>query len=573
MTTIKNQIKSYTSNSVKKEVTNFFVYLGGISGASEKTDETDLSVISRITKNDTNLVTNRINWTNGTEYEPYYVGSSGEKTYVYNRTSDIVYLCVGKNQPNGVVGDTQRVSTEQPSHIVGTQTYSDGYIWMALYKLDLFLSKFLTETELPINVLYDYTTELNSGSYVTKYNSICGDAGKTGSCYFFYNEDTKDPITSTIYYKGDRVLGIGEENWVCSVCHTTGSLLNYKTVHLDSSSSQSEIIRNPLDELTAKINENSIDFNDKFYIHYLNYNFYNNLNNSIVSLHLDFSSLNIEDRVVNTEKPEITILDPLGYDATANIETYYDIRRNAFIANGITLKTSGQNYLNPLFNIPDAVSTNLQNSIKAVLLPNIADPSTFLPNVKLSIIKQISSGDLSVIETNQEIFTKVGIVKNVKTNDNITVTEGLEQNERVFGRVTTKLILDVDEGDDAVLGEIDPGDIFVDPGITPSATINTDQSTALGTDYTSKLVSIKTKYTGLTATSAELELSGVDELLFDFAGKTKIILDGNEFTVSDVILPDYKIDNIDYVVTKKAEKNIVLENTGSETSIKLSFLI
>jgi hypothetical protein len=571
MTTVKNQIKSYTSNSVKKEVTNFFVYLGGISGGTEKTDDSDISAISRITKNDITLVAPRINWTKGIEYEPYYVGSSGEKTYAYNRITDIVYLCVGKNQPTGVVGEQQLLSTEQPSHVVGTQQYSDGYIWLALYKLDLFLSKFLTETEMPINSLYDYTTEINSGSYVTKYNSLCGDAGKTGSCYFYYNEDTTDPVTSTIYYKGDRVLGIGEQNWVCSTCHTVGSLLNYKTIHIDGESSASEIKRNPLDELIEKINQNSIDFNDRFYIHYLNYNFYNNFNRGIVSLHLDFSNLTIEDRIVTKEKPEITILDPLGLDATANIETFYDIRRNAFVANGITLKTSGQNYINPTFNIPDSLSSKLKNSIKAVILPDVADPSTFLPNVKVSVIKQLSSSQLSQIETNQEIFTKVGIIKNVTTNDNISATSGLEPNQVLVGRTTTKLILDA-VGLEPELGEIEVGEVYIDPALSVAA-IKTDETTALGSDYTSKIVSVKTNYTGITATSAELEIAGVDELLFQLEENSSINLDGTEFNITDVVLPDYKIDNIEYVVTKNSDKNIVIENTGSETLIKLSFLI
>lgn len=571
MTNIKNQIKSYTSNSVKKEVTNFFVYLGGISGGLGQTDETDLSVISRVTKNDVNLITDRINWTSGVEYEPYYIGSSGIKTYVYNRTTDMVYLCVGKNQPTGIVGDKQYLSNQQPSHIVGTQTYSDGYIWMALYKMDLFLSKFLTETELPINNLYDYTTENNSGSYVTKYNSLCGDAGKTGSCYFYYNEDTKDPITSTIYYKGDRVLGIGEENWICSVCHSTGSLLNYKTIHIDNSSSQSEIIRNPLDELISKINTNSIDFNDRYYIHYLNYDFYKTNNRGIISLHLDFSSLSIEDRIVTTEKPEITILDPLGLNATANIETYYDIRRNAFIANGITLKTAGTDYINPTFNIPSA-NSNLTNAIKAVILPNIADPSSFLPNVKVSIIKQVSSTDITLSGSNQDIFNKVGIIKDVKTIDNVKVTEGIEPNEKIFGRVTTKLLLNIAGGGGAELDVLEPDFIYIDPA-SPVTTIDTSSSAALGSDYTSKLVSIKKNFTGLTATSAELEISGVDELQFGLEGKETILLDGTEFEVSEVILPDYKIDSVGYVVTKNTDKNIVLENTGAENLIKLSFLI
>jgi hypothetical protein len=147
----------------------------------------------------------------------------------------------------------------------------------------------------------------------------------------------------------------------------------------------------------------------------------------------------------------------------------------------------------------------------------------------------------------------------------------LEPNQVLVGRTTTKLILDA-VGLEPELGEIEAGEVYIDPALSVAA-IKTDETTALGSDYTSKIVSVKTNYTGITATSAELEIAGVDELLFQLEENSSINLDGTEFNITDVVLPDYKIDNIEYVVTKNSDKNIVIENTGSETLIKLSFLI
>jgi hypothetical protein len=577
--TIKNQIKSFTAKPTKDEVTKFFIFMGGISGAAASIDDTDVSLVSRITKDEVSTVVARINWSYNSEYEPYYVGSLGDRSYVYNNVTDIVYLCVGKNQPTGLVGEVKFPSTQQPTHTNGVQLYSDGYAWMAMYKIDFALSKFLTETVLPVSNLYDYTTEVTSGSYSSKYNSLCSNgAGITGSCYFYYNQDTKDPLTSTIYSKGDLVPGIGSSNWTCSVCHSVGDMLGYKSIHIDYLNSSSTIIRNPIDELVANLS--SIDVNSRYYIHYNNYLYGQNLNGGIVYLQLDVSSLSIEDRIVRTQKPEITILDPLGIGAQANIETYYDIRRNAFVANGITLRSSGTNFLTPHFSIPDAVSTKLQHAINAVLVPDLADPSTFLPTPKISIIKQLSASDLSSVSvgTKQTIFSKVGILKNLKTTNGIDPTINLLPNETDNGRMTTLITLDaISSFAGPILPDINVGEIFVDDSSgTTTVTIKTDDATATQADYSSALVAVEVNYDiAENPISSTLEIAGADELLFNvLASADEIIIGSDTFTVSDISEPKYELNNVEYVSTKILNNNISFNNTtGSDSSAKLSFLI
>ena len=575
--TTKNQIKSYTAAATKKEMTNFFVFMGGVSTTETAVDDTDISLISRITQDEVSIVIPRVNWSYNGQFEPYYFNSSGDNTYCYNSTTDLVYLCVGKNQPTGLLGEAQFLSTQQPSHYTGIQTYSDGYVWMALYKIDFSLSKFLTESTLPVNNLYEFTTETTSGSYTSRYNSVCsGGAGISGSCFFYYNEDTIDPLTATVRLKGDLVSGIGSSNWLCSYCHSVGDSLGYKAVHVDYLSSSSVTVKNPIDELTTKFYAGALDTNNKYFIQYNNYIYAQNLNKGIVYLHLDVSSLSIEDRVLPAPTAEITILDPLGLGALANITTYYDIRRNAFIANGVTLRASGSNYVNPSFNIPAAINTNLKNALNTVLMPDIADPSSFLPAPKVLVIKQLTKSTLDAIGTNQTSFAKVGIVKNITTTDSVNPLLNSQPNETVNGRMTTKIRLNPNIGAIALPITINPGKVFVDTN-TPTAVISADETIAISNDYESNVVSIKEVYDEETGDllGTDLEIAGVDELLFDeITTATSITIDGVNYAVATTSLPQYKINTIDYVTTKTLNSNIVFDTTtGSEPSTKISFLL
>ena len=578
--TTKNQIKSYTAAVTKKEMTNFFVFMGGVSTTDITVDDTDISLISRITQDEVSIVIPRVDWSYNKQFEPYYFNSSGDNTYCYNNATDLVYLCVGKNQPTGLLGEAQFLSTEQPTHYTGIQAYSDGYAWMALYKIDFSLSKFLTESSLPINNLYEFTTQTTSGSYASKYNSVCpGGAGISGSCFFYYNEDTVDPLTATIRSKGDLVSGIGSSDWLCSYCHSVGDSLGYKSIHINYLSSPSVVIQNPIDELTTKFYSGDLDTNNKYFIQYNNYIYAKNLNKGIVYLHLDVSSLSIEDRVLTTPTAEITILDPLGIGALANITTYYDIRRNAFIANGVTLRASGSNYVNPTFNIPAATNTNLKNALKTVLIPNIADPSTFLPTPKVLVIKQITKSTLDAVGTNQTSFSKVGILKNITNTDNINPLPNTQPNQAINGRMTTKVnVIPKLFGPGAVGSPTPVGDlgvVFIDTS-TSTAVIKTSTIEATPYDYESKIVALtEIRDEGDVLIGGSIEISGVDELTFhELINSTNILISGITYEVDEIITPDYTLNTIDYVTTKLLSSNIVFDtSTGSEPSTKISFLL
>lgn len=581
MSTIKNQIKSYTSSSLRKDLNNYFVYLGGVSGGSTVTDGTDISVVSRITKDETCVVVPRINWS-PRDYTPYFFGSSGVNTYCYNDVSDIVYLCVGKNQPTGLLNGEIN-STYEPTHTYGVQTYSDGYSWLALYRVDLELSKFLTETVLPVSNLDDYPVETNSGTYVTKYSSICGDSpGVTGECYFYYTKVTKDPTGATVYQINDVVTGIGPLNWECSKCHEFGESLGFKTKHIKSNSSFSEIQRIPTDTLKNKISSNNLDVNERYYIHYKNYEYQTNLQNAITSLHLDVSNLTLDQRIVPTQNPTVTILDALGLGATARIETYYDIPRNTFIANGITLLTSGSNYINPSFKVTGG-SVALSRAIKAVIIPDIKDPSSFLPTPKVSVVKNISKNQLdSAFSTEQTIFSHIGIIKNVVDVNGIDPVVSSIPNQPIIGRTTSKIRLlpnNITLPGGGVASSsltLDTSDVFIEnaglSGEGGKIIIKTTDDTADSADYTSKIVS---SVIGATGAISILEVAGADELSFELISTATVVeVNDIEYTVESISNPTHKTDNVQYITTKALDTYIVFDKTtGTDSSAKLTFLL
>ena len=209
-------------------------------------------------------------------------------------------------------------------------------------------------------------------------------------------------------------------------------------------------------------------------------------------------------------------------------------------------------------------------------MPDIADPSTFLPTPKVLVIKQITKSTLDSIGTNQTSFSKVGILKNITTTDSVNPLPNTQPNQAITGRMTTKIRLNPNIGAIALPITINPGKVFVDTN-TPTAVISADETIAISNDYESNVVSIKEVYDEETGDliGTDLEIAGVDELLFDeITTATSITIDGVNYVVDTTSLPDYKINTIDYVTTKVLSSNIVFDtSTGSEPSTKISFLL
>ena len=578
MANIKNQLKSYTSEVTKKDLLNYFVFLGGVTTSSNIVDETDISFVSKITKDEVSVVVQKNVWSMNETYEPYFIDSSGVKTYVLNEENSIVYLCVGKNQPSGLIGDQEYKSTIPPSHINGIQTLSDGYSWLALYAITDNLNKFVNQNSIPVNNLYEYRYDIVSGTYTTKYTNTCKSTpNNLGKCYFYYTIDEFDPIQSVNVSKGTQVLGIPEDDWYCSVCHEVGEKLGYKSYHLSNDNKQSEIDRDGLEIIKSFTDNRIINVNDTNYIHQKNYEYILSLNHAINTLHLDISNLTVEERIVSTQNPSIEVLDARGIGAIAKITTYYDIIRNAFIANGIELQNGGSDYVNPSFRVFGAANTKLNSAIKAVLIDPvfIPDPSVILPTPRVSVVKQITNEDLSdLIGTKQTSFFKTGILSEIQDTNGVNIATGTIPGQKKDLRATSLLTLAPSgiSGGISVVPNVGISEIILqDETATSGKVVIVNSTVATQSDYSSKVVAGKLETTG----NYSLEIAGADELTFDVLNNASIIeIDSINYTINNVDTPLIRIDNAEFVAVKTL--NIPINIVDKDTRLNaftINFII
>lgn len=579
MANIKNQLKSYVSEVTKRDLLNYFVFLGGVTSGTNIIDETDISFVSKITKDEISVIVQKNAWTANETYEPYFIDSSGINTYVLNEENSIVYLCVGKNQPSGLIGDQEYKSTIPPTHINGIQTLSDGYSWLALYAITDNLNKFVNQNSMPVNNLYEYRYDIVSGTYSTKYTNTCKSTpNNLGKCYFYYSTDEYDPIQNINVSKGTQVLGIPEDDWYCSVCHEVGEKLGYKSYHLSNDNKESQIDRDGLEIIKSFTDNRIINVNDTNYIHQKNYEYVQSLNHAINSLHLDISNLTVEERIVSTQNPSIEVLDARGIGAVAKITTYYDIIRNAFIANGIDFQNGGSDYVNPSFRVSGAASTKLNSAIKAVLVDPVfvPDPSVILPTPRVSVVKQITNEDLSdFIGTKQTSFYKTGIVAEVQNTSGTNIATGTIAGEKKDLRATSLLTLSPATGISgglSIVPTLQISEIILqDETTTSGKVIIVDSTVATQSDYSSKVVAGKLETTG----EYSLEIAGADELTFNIlSNASSIEIDSINYTIADREDPTIKVDNVEFVASKTLNTPInIVDKDTRLNAFTLNFII
>jgi hypothetical protein len=58
-----------------------------------------------------------------------------------------------------------------------------------------------------------------------------------------------------------------------------------------------------------------------------------------------------------------------------------------------------------------------------------------------------------------------------------------------------------------------------------------------------------------------------------FIPKTSITVNSTNYTINQINSPNYKLDNIEFVLAKSQTAPIVFQETGSNSSVKISFVI
>lgn len=314
---------------------------------SDGTLWTDSELAYRVSRNDVVAVVTNYTWTKGNVYVPW---SSEEinnlKFYAYNKTNGIVYLCISNNTLNRKDLIYSNVSNIAPSHDYGTQIYSDGYTWLALYKITPSLLRFVSTNWLPVVSLNDYVDD----EFTTKYSEISffcdGFPGATGNCGVYFKENSliaTGESTNDTYLKGDLYTTI--KNISCSECFNlfADDDSNFTSDYFGSQEPTSTIsIKTPLEKIEELINTSVISTASPYYwLYQAQVN--GPKDGSIISCFINLKGYSSSDLYVTQENPILTITSSTGVNGSIRLKTYKNAAKKIII-NGIEVINGGHGY-------------------------------------------------------------------------------------------------------------------------------------------------------------------------------------------------------------------------------------
>lgn len=407
-----NQLSTKTLN-VPKEL---FLVTGGIStdSADAWSPLSDSFFTKRIPESQKHYIGSVTTWQANVKYN-YYVADDNYQV-VYNEDNQTVYLCLHNNSDFRNDLDSG-LSTEQPSHATGRQTYSDGYTWLPLFKVDFTEWEFITPNEIPIPKL---DLEKDYNTFSEKYESLCGPKGVTsfGCCCLYFKENSVDEITREVYTKGDVTNETIFSD--CYECQKLAEALDREVLFLSGytagSIKTSQTGENPLCPATKTINSlkealeadkyNIVPGSSKEYQLFL-LNNHNDL--GIMVVNIDLSNLTDAQKTIRYDNPVLKISDTTGTGATIKIKTT-PIGLNSHFVYGIELLTEGSGYgdLAVPDNTGSIIGTALFNRITVYNYYSdvYTNPQRYVKPQKLKV---------SVTVTDDEIRTVLpGLVKHTK---------------------------------------------------------------------------------------------------------------------------------------------------------------
>jgi hypothetical protein len=410
-----NKLSTATLN-VPKEI---FIVTGGLSGSS-KTEWDPLSdsfFSKRIPDTQKHYIATVQIWQTNKQYEKY-VNADNYST-VYNEDNQTMYLCL-HNNANFRDDLEPGLSTELPSHAFGRQTYSDGYTWLPLWKVDFTEWEFITPTEIPIpkiDIETDYTT------FTEKYEPLCG-TGVTafGCCCLYFKENSVDELTGEVYSTGDVTNETIFSD--CYECQKLADALGRDVLFLAgvttggvNSSHPSE---NPLCPATKTIKTLKENLEESKYTivpgsskDYQLFLLNNHNETGIMIASIDLSDLTDDQKSINTDNPQFTVTDPTGSDAVVRVNTV-PIGLNKHLIYGIEIVSEGSGYgALPVVDASQTVlSTTLQARISVHSYPVdvYTNPQLYVKPQKLKISTLIYDSEIAGAIPSEIVHTKFAVM-------------------------------------------------------------------------------------------------------------------------------------------------------------------
>lgn len=394
-----------TTSSLTKIPKEIFL-VGGVSreGSTDWGALDDTFVAKRVPDSKKHVIAENNIWTTGRTWNPYISFNSYD--IAFNSENNIVYLCLHNN--SNFRDDTNNVtvglSTQAPSHAFGRQTYSDGYTWLPLWKVDFTEYDYINETDLPIPNL---DTTADYSSFTEKYQPLCG-TGVTayGCCCLYFKDNSVDEVTGEVYSVGDVTNEVIFSD--CFECQKLADALDRDVLFLSGVTSggitSSHPGENPLcpatktiqtlqDKLQADVYNLVPGSSKEYQLQLLN----NHNHLGIMAVSIDLSDLTDTQKTISTstQNPYVTVNDPTGSGAVVRLKTN-PVGIDKQLIYGIELVEEGSGYgLIPSVS-SSLLSTTLINRITVHPYPEdvYTNPELYTHPVKYRLLGSLTNSDL-----------------------------------------------------------------------------------------------------------------------------------------------------------------------------------
>tara|TARA_R110002012_G_scaffold204050_1_gene373620 strand:- start:26237 stop:28045 length:1809 start_codon:yes stop_codon:yes gene_type:complete len=437
------------------------LFLGGLTANSSNTNTTydrnvisnEISLVKRIKRNDVIPVIQRVNWKSGSPYN-YWNSRDGNRedgsySYYALASNNVLYLCLSNNDKNRSDYSLQVNSTVEPNHGLGIQKYSDGYTWMALFKIDYTLNKFLSENWIPVPILENLFSEFNTGNSLNGLaTDICGSsAGVLGACCLYNKTKEYDPITS-IEITGGNLFDCFS-SIPCYRCKEISDSLNKERIFIQGATCASCAGSIEIKTLIEKIDESGDAYNkNSTIISQRNIQEDSEVNDGrILSAFIDLSGITTGD-LVTTEQNPVVDLNNGGSDGDIRLSTYTiidpDERTKKYVIDGIYVDNPGKGYhvVDPYVepagsSIADILSSRL--FINLDTKGSISKDLVEILNVNKLLTKVcLTSDEIEALNSKARHlkFSRFGILQQVKDSNGRIIGQGLNVNEGVIKSAT-----------------------------------------------------------------------------------------------------------------------------------------
>lgn len=346
-----NLLKNYIKNIGTKN--QLFLLFGNTpSSVSSDTDESTIDVwknseiSQRIAKRDSIAVVPNVTWSYGNVYSKWTSKSTTKgQFYVWNKNNGIVYICLANNDENRSDYSLKNGSTQIPSHEYGVLSYSDGYKWLALYKITSDLLRFVSNSWIPVISFDDYRT--NENSKYSAVNRFCSNSqNSTITCAVYFKKSKQIETSQGVFtnYSAGDLYNFSKLN--CQKCYylfeDSDDFLVQAYPGTITVTPEKITVNDEFDQIKSLIDERRISPSSPYYLLYTMAT--NGLNDgALATVSIDLSSFTESQLVVRSANPEITINSSSGTGARLRFKTYINFD-GEYVINGIELLSHGQNY-------------------------------------------------------------------------------------------------------------------------------------------------------------------------------------------------------------------------------------